>query len=153
MSTCQAGNVDWVDVNEMMFYRLKPDGQKISAALEAGPAGFAVAKFGLISIETTAPNLLLGTVLKRPAAAIKKPAATVDLLKESDGEEGEEEEKEEEEELGNPEDGSMFPPGCKVEKIRRSGSQAGKAYKLYTSPEGQVFRSLRAVQASWQELE
>ena len=99
MSTCQAGNVDWVDVNEMMFYRLKPDGQKISAALEAGPAGCAVAKFGLVSIETTAPNLILGTVLKRPATAIKKPAAAVDLLKESDGEEGEEEEKEEEEEL------------------------------------------------------
>ena len=66
-----------MDVNEKMFNRLNPDGQKIKAALETGPSGFAVAKLGLVIIEATAPNIILGIVLNRLAAAAagKKPAA------------------------------------------------------------------------------
>ena len=78
-----------MDVNERTFNRLNPDGQKIKAALETGPSGFAVAKLGLDIIETTTPNSILGIVLKRPAAAAaaKKPAAAA--LCEEDQEEEE----------------------------------------------------------------
>ena len=176
-----------MDVNEKMFYRLRPDGQKIKAALEAGPSGFAVAKLGLDTIETTTPNIILGIVLKRPAAAAaaKKPAAAAHSEEEqeeeeedaidppADGEEAEEESKEQDEEEQEEEDtkeepeqkqvgaaggqcvdGVWFPPGWKVdERVRSLGKQAGHSYKHYISPEGKVFRSLKAAKAFWQELE
>ena len=91
----------------------------------------------------------------------------------ADGEEAEEEskeqyeeEQEEEDSKEEPEqkqvgaaggqcvDGVWFPPGWKADEgVRKVGKQAGHSYKHYISPDGKMFRNLKAVKAFWQNLE
>lgn len=56
--------------------RLHPGGAKETATLVAGKKGFLVAYFGEEEVETEMPNLLLEMPIKRPAAAMKKPAVS-----------------------------------------------------------------------------
>ena len=94
--------------------RVLPAGQRVSASMVVGPDGFARAVFpGEAPVPTEMPNLLLGSVLKRPSAA---PQASIGgqgqhTKKEEKEEAPEEEEKNEEEEEEEEEKENQAEPG------------------------------------------
>jgi hypothetical protein len=108
--------IPWLDRKEMCMKRVSGTGDIISSTMQIGPTGWAMAQFfSEDSFVTELPNLMLSIVRKRPAGAIKRPAAASTLKRpaaasqlptlESDEEEEQEEEEEEEEEAGGEEDG------------------------------------------------
>ena len=162
--------MDWVDLNEKMLYRLRQDGQKLNAILQAGPEGFAIAMLGEVFITTTVPNILL-SCMKRPAGApvLKKPAAVDkkgqqnDVLNEAEDEDKAEEqrplqkeplleEEEKQEKSGGAQcfEGVVFPPGWKVDYRFRHPHWN---YRRCMSPAGKVYTSMKAATAALEQLE
>lgn len=95
--------LQFLDSASKCMVRVLPSGERVAAIMVAGPNGFARAVFpGEAPVETEMPNLLLGSVLKRPAAASRekqeKEAKDAKQEKEVEEETEQAEEKEGEEE-------------------------------------------------------
>jgi len=103
--------------------RLYQGGEKIVSKLSQGDNGFAVAKFGSEVVQTELPNLLLLPLMKKPAAAMKRPAAAPagsgEEAKDAQEDEEEEEPQEEEDEVSDvlPESDRESLAATVVEKI------------------------------------
>ena len=92
--------VEWFDLNNGLVHQVNAGGEKKTSHLKTGPDGFCVflCPFSGKSMTTEVPNLILGGVKKKPAAAaMKKPAAAE--VEEPSGAEEEEEEEEQDEEV------------------------------------------------------
>lgn len=95
-SSTQAEFVQYETPTEVV--RLYQGGEKIVSKLSQGDNGFAVAKFGSEVVQTELPNLLLLPLMKKPAAAMKRPAAAPAAAPAGSGEEAQEAQEDEEEE-------------------------------------------------------